>query len=78
MKLKTFLFFSLAIVNQAFSAEMTLVEYLAQVKQLNPGLKAYELRARALNAKIDPAGTCKLGLKKDIAEYRANSAESGR
>jgi len=112
MKLKTFFLFSLVFVNQAYSAEVLLEDYLAQVKQSNPGLKAYELRAKALKSKIDPAGTWddpfvaigkdeipfdggmgavtryqvsqsipfpgKLGLKKDIAEYRANSAESDR
>lgn len=112
MKLKTILLFSLLFSNQLFSDEITLEDYLTQVKQSNPGLKAYELRAKALKAKVDPAGTWddpfvaigkdeipfdggmgavtryqvsqsipfpgKLGLKKDIAEYRANSAESDR
>ncbi len=112
MKLKTILLFSLLFSNQLFSTEILLEDYLAQVKQSNPGLKAYELRAKALKAKVAPAGTWddpfvaigkdeipfdggmgavtryqvsqsipfpgKLGLKKDIAEYRANSAESDR
>lgn len=91
---------------------MTLVDYLAQVKESNPGLKSSEFRAKALKARVAPAGTWddpfvaigkdeipfdggmgavtryqvsqsipfpgKLGLKKDIAEYRAQSAESDR
>lgn len=113
MKLiNVFLFIFCISSNILFSAEITLEDYLGQVKSSNPGVRAADLKAKALKARVDPAGTWddpfiaigkdeipfdggmgavtryqisqsipfpgKLGLKSDIAEYKARSAESDR
>lgn len=96
----------------AMAADVSLEQYLSEVKKANPGLQSADFHAKALKQKISPAGTWddpfiaigkdeipfdggmgavtrlqlsqsipfpgKLGIKSDIAEYKALSAESDK
>lgn len=50
-----FLLFALSL--PAYGSDLTLTEYLSQVKQANPTLQSSTLRAEALDHRVDPAGT---------------------
>ncbi|MDZ4084223.1 MAG: hypothetical protein U1E10_14870, partial [Bdellovibrionales bacterium] len=41
----------------SYGSDLTLTEYLSQVKQANPTLRSSTLRAEALGHRVDPAGT---------------------
>ncbi len=47
----------LFICSTSFGKDLTLNEYLSQVKQANPTLRSSALRAEALGHRIDPSGT---------------------
>lgn len=53
-----FCFFLLSAFSvPSYGGELTLTEYLSQVKQANPTLRSSTLRAEALDHRVDPAGT---------------------
>lgn len=54
-----FLIFSLlfGFSSLSYGGNLTLSEYLSQVKKVNPTLRASVLRVEALNHRVSPAGT---------------------
>ncbi|MBK7961770.1 MAG: hypothetical protein IPK04_11600 [Bdellovibrionales bacterium] len=50
-------FFLFAFSSRSYGSDLTLTEYLSQVQQANPTLRSSTLRAKALEHRVDPAGT---------------------